>query len=100
MAWYWDNSGKKTHPVGRKQANELGLYDMSGNVLEWCHWYGSYSSNAQTNPQGPASGSAGRVERGGGWNSFAQNCRVSYRYGLNPYNGYNYLGLRLVLKFP
>ena len=97
VAWYWDNSGKKTHPVGRKQANELGIYDMSGNVLEWCHWCGGYSSGAQTNPQGPASGSR-RVIRGGCWDSGARDCRVSYLNILTPVSRFASLGLRLVLN--
>ncbi len=79
VAWYTDNSGGKTHPVGEKRANELGLYDMSGNVWEWCwDWYGSYSSESQRNPTGPASGS-GRVGRGGGWRYAAVGIRVAIR---------------------
>ena len=95
VAWYDSNSGSKTHDVKTKQPNELGLYDMSGNVYEWCQdWYGSYSSSAQTDPQGPSSGSF-RVFRGGSWGYDAWRCRVSYRSGDAPGNRYYYLGLRL-----
>ncbi|MBO5235045.1 MAG: formylglycine-generating enzyme family protein [Alistipes sp.] len=79
VAWHGDNSAMRTHLVGQKQPNELGLYDMSGNVWEWCSdWYGSYSSGSQTNPTGPANGSD-RVLRGGCWINSAGSCRVSYR---------------------
>ena len=97
VAWYYGNSSSKTHPVKQKQANELGLYDMSGNVWEWCQdWYGSYSSSAQTNPTGSTSGSY-RVLRGGSWISDARDCRVSSRGNTTPTNTYNFLGLRLAL---
>ena len=97
VAWYDNNSGSKTHAVGTKSPNELGIYDMSGNVYEWCQdWYGSYSSGSQTNPQGPSSGSY-RVNRGGSWISNARSCRVSNRYNNAPVNRNDYLGLRLAL---
>ena len=98
VAWYDGNSGSKTHPVGTKQANELGIYDMSGNVYEWClDWYGSYSSSSQTNPTGADSGSS-RVIRGGCWDGFARFCRLSYRGRIPPYICSYYLGLRLALS--
>ena len=98
VAWYTDNSGSKTHPVGTKSPNELGLYDMSGNVCEWCSdWKGTYSSSVQTNPTGPSSGS-GRVFRGGCWDYVARFCRLSCRYLNAPVNRGSRLGLRLALS--
>ncbi|MHC6201881.1 formylglycine-generating enzyme family protein [Breznakiellaceae bacterium SP9] len=96
--WYWNNSGSETHPVGTKQANAWGLYDMHGNVYEWCwDWYGDYSSGNQTDPGGAASGSY-RVLRGGCWDSNAQFLRSAVRSGAAPTgSGYGYYyGFRLV----
>ena len=100
VAWYGSNSGSKTHPVGTKQPNELGIYDMSGNVFEWCSdWYSSsyYSSSPSTNPQGPSSGSY-RVRRGGGWSTGASGCRTAYRGGGSPGLSYISMGFRLVFS--
>ena len=99
VAWYDSNSSSSTHDVKTKQANELGIYDMSGNVYEWCQdWYDSnyYSSSPVTNPTGPSSGSI-RVDRGGCWFSSAEYCRVSYRFYGPDFGAYN-LGLRLSLS--
>ena len=106
VAWYDDNAydvGESspdygTHPVGTKSPNELGIYDMSGNVKEWCiDRYGRsyYSSSLSTNPRGPTSGYY-RVHRGGGWYNFAQNCRVSDRNYDTPSYRYYSIGFRLV----
>ena len=98
VAWYYGNSGSKTHSVKTKKPNELGLYDMSGNVWEWCQdWKGSYSSNAQPNPTGPDSGSY-RVFRGGSWFNGDRNCRSSNRNSYSPGNRNYDLGLRLALS--
>ena len=97
VAWFDCNSGRKTHFVATKSPNELGIYDMSGNVWEWCSdWYDKYSSGAQANPKGPESGSC-RVFRGGGWGSYAGYCRSSNRGYNTPTHRHDRLGLRLAL---
>jgi len=88
MAWYSSNSGNRTHPVGEMKPNAWGLYDMHGNVCEWCaDWSGDYPATAVDDPRGPSSGLV-RVLRGGGWSSLANDCRVAYRNGsLSTYRG-------------
>ena len=97
VAWYTDNSGGSAHIVGSKRANALGIYDMSGNVWEWCKdWYAnSYVSYDTNNPVGPSSGSA-RVYRGGSRSGTASNCRVAYRRGSSPGNRVGDIGFRVV----
>lgn len=99
VAWYAANSST-THPVKTKSANELALYDMSGNVWEWCYdSYSSYSNIAHTDPTGPTSGSY-RVLRGGSWGSYAEYCRVTYRGNTAPIGRSYYFGFRLCLGAP
>jgi formylglycine-generating enzyme required for sulfatase activity len=95
LAWFGDNSINQTHFVGQKTPNAFGLYDMNGNVWEWCNdWYGPYSKYDQVDPLGPNNGLY-RVIRGGSWNSKAKNCRVSARYNNAQINRYYNLGFRL-----
>lgn len=98
VAWYGENRIQNTNPVKTKKANELGIYDMSGNVSEWCNdWKGAYGSDVQVNPIGPKSGNK-RVCRGGGTNCSSWSCRSSYRDEYAPGYKNNYLGFRLALS--
>jgi formylglycine-generating enzyme required for sulfatase activity len=95
-AWYRENSDSTTHPVGTKKPNPWGLYDMHGNVLEWCQdWYDDYPSGAVTDPMGPDSGSS-RVCRGGSWRYVTGGCRSAFRMQFTPFMQLNFLGFRVV----
>ena len=97
VAWYNGNSGSTTHDVGQKSPNELGLYDMAGNVYEWCQdWLGGYSRNSQTTITSPDS-RLFRIIRGGCWKYHADTCRISFRASEKPDKATNNCGLRLAL---
>lgn len=97
VGWYMDNADETTHEVATRNPNALGVYDMTGNVWEWCRdfWTGDLGGLDDTDPEGPPDG-AKHVDRGGSWNKVPSHCRLSFRYGLNPdYRAYN-LGFRIV----
>jgi formylglycine-generating enzyme required for sulfatase activity len=96
VAWYSCNSGNKTHPVGRKQANELGIYDMSGNVCEWCYdRYVPYYNDSYIKQRSSLS-SRTRINKGGAWIFDANNCRVAFRDSDYPDDSFDLIGFRLV----
>ena len=97
MAWYGNNSGDTTHPVGQKRPNAWGLFDMHGNVWEWCRdWYDNYPRGSVADPAGPSSGLF-RVFRGGCWTNDASRCCSAYRCKFIPGNRYYFLGFRVAL---
>ena len=100
--WYSGSTTCGTHPVGEKEENAWGLYDMSGNVYEWVwDWYQeSYENDVATDPTGPSTPGSNRVLRGGGWNGYARNCRSAFRYYASPGSRGNYLGARLSRSLP
>jgi len=96
VAWTYENASSKTQPVGSKQVNELGIYDMSGNVWEWCNdWYGQYQGGSVVNPTGPATGTT-RVLRGGSWFSFSRSASVYSRTDGAPNEQSYDVGFRVV----
>jgi formylglycine-generating enzyme required for sulfatase activity len=98
--WYLGNAEMRTHPVGQKKPNAWGLYDMHGNVLEWCgDWYGEYAKADAVDPIGPNDGTL-RVLRGGSWFPITRLCRAAHRSKHTPDYRYNFIGFRVTMDFP
>jgi len=96
IAWYCGNAGDETHDVGQKTPNGFGLYDMSGNVYEWCNdWWEEYSPDSQIDPRGPSTGTR-HVRRGGSWGAAARSCRSAARGACIPEGRHDHMGFRIV----
>ena len=98
VAWHWDNSGKQVHEIGTKKPNELGIYDLTGNVWEWClDWYNVkyHLYSPRNNPQGPETGEK-KILRGGSWYSYSSALRVTYQSNSEPGTKYAHIGFRCV----
>ena len=99
IGWYDENSNAGTQPVAQKRPNELGIFDMSGNVWEWCQdWFGEYPSEPQINPQGSETTQYFKVLRGGSWNYVLSGCRIGDRSYFSPESRLNDFGFRVVME--
>lgn len=100
VAWFGENAGERSHPVGEKEPNSFGLYDMHGNLAEWCQdWYGKYPDGTSTDPTGLPAGTV-KVVRGGNWFLSREDCRSASRMSAYPHRGNSSVGFRLVRMVP